>query len=246
MSGIIFMHRFFIPFSLREHLSLTQDSPIFHQISRVFRAKKWDTMIFFESWGLDEVYQIIDIDKRSIMFQRIHVLEKKLSWSTKKSWIKLFQALPNKISTLEILVQKIVEIGVEEIVLFPSERSQMRDISQQKILRINMIAQEAMEQCGGNVPLVIRSQESLESARNESRDIKHILAHPGWSRNLPESQNEVYTGLWVWPEWWWSEKEEAYFSKNDYSFWSFNDRILRLETAAIVGCGILLFWSHIS
>ena len=63
---------------------------------------------------------------------------------------------------MELLVQKIVEVGVQKLVLFPSEYSQMSELPNTKTQRITMIAQEAMEQSGGNIPLVIEEKKDLD------------------------------------------------------------------------------------
>ena len=89
----------------------------------------------------------------------------------------VFQAFPNKISTLETVVQKLVEIGVDEIVFFSSQYSQLRDISPAKKHRIAMIAQEALEQCGGNVPISISyfTEETIEQIFQKYDFMNHII-----------------------------------------------------------------------
>ncbi len=46
--------------------------------------------------------------------------------------------------------------------------------------------------------------------------------------------------LWIGPEGGWSVNEQQFFEAQKMTLWKFNNRILRLETAAIVGTGILL------
>jgi len=91
--------------------------------------------------------------------------------------LAVFQAFPNKISTLETVVQKLVEIGVDEIIFFSSQYSQLRDISPAKKNRITMIAQEALEQCGGNSPISISyaMEESIEKILQRYDYMTHIV-----------------------------------------------------------------------
>jgi RsmE family RNA methyltransferase len=42
--------------------------------------------------------------------------------------LQLFQALPNKIEKMELILQKCAEIGVTDFHFFPSERSQVSSI----------------------------------------------------------------------------------------------------------------------
>jgi len=64
--------------------------------------------------------------------------------------LTLYQALPNKFEKIELIVQKCCEIGYKKIFFFQSDRSQKIHISENKKLRIQKIAIEASEQCGGS------------------------------------------------------------------------------------------------
>ncbi|KAB2962752.1 MAG: RNA methyltransferase, partial [Thermoanaerobaculia bacterium] len=46
--------------------------------------------------------------------------------------------------------------------------------------------------------------------------------------------------LVVGPEGGWSEEEHALFERSHLSLWSLGERVLRVETAAVVACGIVL------
>lgn len=89
------------------------------------------------------MYEIVDIKKQEINLIKREIIEKQPQTARK---IILAQAYPNKLATLELLIQKIVELGIAEIILFHSERSQMNNIPENKRQRLSLIAQEAMEQ----------------------------------------------------------------------------------------------------
>ena len=55
-------------------------------------------------------------------------------------------ALPNKFDKLELIVQKLAEIGIDEIFLRSSERSLTYPITGHKLQRLHKILQEATEQ----------------------------------------------------------------------------------------------------
>lgn len=131
-------------------------------------------MVFFESSGPDIVYEIMNIEKKYISLRTTDVLPLK---NQKKIPITLFQSYPNKLSTLEYLVQKNVEIGIHQLILFPSHYSQMSSISPSKLLRISSIAQEAMEQSGQNTPLVIKEYTTKEDAFLDYPQLIHIVGH---------------------------------------------------------------------
>lgn len=90
--------------------------------------------------------------------------------------LTVFQAYPHKNEILELIVQKLVEVGVQKLVLFNSDRSQKNDISDQKRLRIAKIAQEALEQSGGNIPLEISyTQQGVVDTLHEYGEMVHIV-----------------------------------------------------------------------
>lgn len=237
MSGF-FMHRFFADFPLQESLSLRKEQPLFHQIGHVFRAKIWHEVIFFEDNGPDCVYKIIDVSAKNISFQRIEIW--KNLWGREWPHICLFQAYPHKMSALELIVQKIVEMGVHELVLFPGEYSQVQLLPASKMQRLLAIAREAMEQSGGNALLRISEKNNIAECFPIHSEMYHIIAHPGAQQALALPEKiENSLGLWVGPEGWWSPKEQDIFHDKSLPFWSFSNRILRLETASILWVGIL-------
>ena len=168
------MHRFLSHTSLTANFVLTEEHQI-HQIAHVFRAKKGDKVVFFESNGEDFIYEVVDMSKSKITFVQKGKIENTLP--KKSHTLTVFQAFPNKISTLETIVQKLVEIGVGEIILFSSQHSQLRDIPSVKKKRITLIAQEALEQCGGNVPILISyfTEETIEQIFQKYDYLNHII-----------------------------------------------------------------------
>lgn len=238
------MHRFFSTISLKEDiLSFPSWNELFHQIVHVFRSKKGQKIIFFEENWPDIVYEVEQISKKNITFKKIE-----FSYCNKdknrRPDITLFQSYPNKLSTLELLVQKIVEIGVQKLVLFPSQYSQMSCIPPHKNQRILTIAREAMEQSWDNSLLLIQELSDIKTAKAEYSDLTHIIASPDGSAVAPDYTQSLW--LWIWPEWGWSNEEMDFFREEDSTLWSFNQNILRLETAAIVGVGILTYWNLFS
>lgn len=116
----------------------------------------------------------------------------------------------------------------------------MQDISEVKKSRITAIAREALEQCGANTSLQIEySSQTLQSLLKTYSDHIHIVGHYEGTE-LPEISQKIPIALWVGPEGGWSMSEKQFFEEQKISLWKFNNRILRLETAAIVGAGVLL------
>lgn len=231
------MHRFFLSQPLTETLTITDEQTV-HQILKVFRAKKGDDFTFFSEGSEDYIYEFSQSKGKSLQFTLKEKIKKR---NAKKVHLTIFQAYPHKMDTLEMMVQKLVELGAKELVLYPADRSQISDISENKKVRLEKIAREALEQCGGNIPLSIAyAQENQGKLLKKYAEIFHIVGNPHGSKKLPATKQEKL-GFWVGPEGGWSPQEEAIFSERNVYGWCFNDQVLRLETAAIVGTGILLY-----
>jgi len=129
---------------------------------------------------------------------------------------------------------------VGKVVFWKSEFAQIQDISEAKKSRIDAISREALEQCGANMPLQIEySSQGLQKLREAYSEHTHIVGHYE-GKELPKIAKETSLALWVGPEGGWSMNEKKIFEEKKMTLWKFNNRILRLETAAIVGAGILL------
>lgn len=234
------MHRFFSPHPLTTEIRIPQGDQ-FHQIFHVFRSKPGESIIFFESGGDDVIYEIVEVNKKEAFLKKKKVIEKP---RIQEPQMELFQAYPNKISTMEIVVQKMVELGVSKITFFPSQHSQVKDIPDIKKSRLSHIATEALEQSGGNTLLdIVYESNTIESMLHNNANLSHVVGSIG-GNGL-----EIWdtSGLWFWvgPEGWWSQTEKDIFIKNRCILWSFNTHILRLETASIVGVGILNYLSQV-
>ena len=55
-------------------------------------------------------------------------------------------AMPNKREKSELIVQKLTEIGIQNIYFWPSERSVIRQWNEKKAERLDKISHEALEQ----------------------------------------------------------------------------------------------------
>lgn len=233
------MQRFYSSFSLQSHF-LLRDQKMIHQMCHVLRVKKGDDLIFFETGGEDKIYKISEIHSREIIFEYVSSIAKN---NKKNDSLKLFQALPKKAETLELVIQKMVELWVSEVTLFPSDFSQIRDITENKRERLHIIAREAMEQSWSNMPLTIVYENIFPLWMIYWDEYNHIVAHPNNSQKLNVIEWKKYA-LWIGPEGGWSPREVEIFRQKKCAFWSFHDHILRLETASIVGMGILYYELH--
>ena len=137
---------------------------------------------------------------------------------------------------MAFVIQKATELGVAEIVPLITCRSLPRP-SPSKVARWNTIAKEALKQCGGTVLPRISPPQPLRAVKG-----------PGWvlweaerERKLPRRESSTSEALVVGPEGGW-EKEEIEFLKDQGLIpVTLGPRVLRAETAALVGTALLMW-----
>lgn len=153
--------------------------------------------------------------------------------------LHLFQALPHKLEKLEYIIEKWVEIGYRSFTFFPSERSQKLVLSDNKKARLEKIAQEALEQCGGNIiPQIEFYEENIIFSTSVPWVIRHIFCHTSWAHTQKlsdislDSENQVW--VYIGPEGGFSENEVEMMRDKWYTWVYFWSRILRCETVSSV------------
>lgn len=231
------MHRFFVSFSLDDIVDII-DPRLLHQLMRVLRSQEWDDIVLFDGDGSEHIYSIMEILKKSIRLKRV---SQRFPQRNIQKSIALYQAIPNKYEKIEYILQKGIEVGIWEFVFFRSDRSQKLLITKAKMQRFSLIAQEALEQCGGTVMPTIHF---VSGDQIEETPIKYdtiIALHTiGTTSTLHIYKDAKNIALFVWPEWGWSETEVQKIHKNWWITARFWDRILRTETAGIaVAFGLL-------
>lgn len=226
------------------------DQRVVLQVSRVLRAKLWYICSVQMTSGETTYRRRVCMDE----IEKTHIAGKIEQEESKN--IALHTAfvvpLPNKREKLELVLQKLTEIGIDEIILRPAERSQlkMQVISSAKLERRHAIMLEAAEQSRRRSVPSLRTISSLQDMsasyiltvfdipQQESEDIPEWEHQPA-ALDMSSRDNMLYCGL-VWPEWWLSDKDYASLTI-PYTLKSLGTTVLRMETAAIIWA-----WSIVS
>ena len=224
-------------FSIADDTVSITDPRIHHQCLHVLRMKAWETF-FLQSidWSMRHKVKITNIDKKTFTTQTIEKEESKIQ--NLQSIISLI-ALPNRRDKAELIVQKLTEIGVSQIIFAPSDRSIIRTANDKKLERLHTIALEACEQSHGRHIPEINIASSLTDYCDSHPDHHYILC------DIPDSKewkvqdteftihNSPFTIL-IGPEWWRSDREQEFFNTKKYhALWLWST-VLRMETAAII------------
>ena len=230
------MQRIYLPNThFWETLSISEKE-LYHQITRVLRARVGQKYTFFDGVSREDcIYEISEIDAQKVVF---FLLEKIQKPAEDFPEMHLYQALANKLEKLEYIVQKSCEIGYLGIHFFQSERSQILQLSENKKDRLRKIAIEAIEQCGGNIipKIEFLEQFSVNEDLCSKEDEKIFFCHTQ-SDNSQNLKNINFSGMkkvsiLVGPEWGFSPQEAEKFRWKSFVQVYFGSRIFRTETVA--------------
>ena len=159
---------------------------------------------------------------------------------------------------MDIILQKLTEAGVDEIVLVNTKRSVVNikgDKADKKFDRWERIIYEAAKQCKrGLIPKlrgILSFKEALEDMgkndinicpyeEEKSLGIKEAL-QTGQVKKILENKDEVRVGIFIGPEGGFAEEENEMVKAAGIASVTMGPRIFRTETASIVATAITLY-----
>lgn len=250
------MDRFFVE---PEHLNLDDrtlyiDGEDVKHISKVLRYGQGDEIEVCDSNGHEYICRIESVDKTRIDLSIVDEVD-----INRESRIRvsLYQGVP-KSTKMDIILQKLTEAGVDEIVLVNTKRSVVNikgDKADKKFDRWERIIYEAAKQCKrGLIPKlrgILSFKEALEDmGKNDinicpyevekSLGIKEAL-QTGQVKKILENKDEVRVGIFIGPEGGFAEEENEMVKAAGIASVTMGPRIFRTETASIVATAITLY-----
>jgi RNA methyltransferase, rsmE family len=250
------MDRFFVE---PEHLNLDDktlyiDGEDVKHISKVLRYGQGDEIEVCDSNGHEYICRIESIDRTRIDLSIVDEVD-----INRESRIRvsLYQGVP-KSTKMDIILQKLTEAGVDEIVLVNTKRSVVNikgDKADKKFDRWERIIYEAAKQCKrGLIPKlrgILSFKEALEDmGKNDinicpyevekSLGIKEAL-QTGQVKKILENKDEVRVGIFIGPEGGFAEEENEMVKAAGIASVTMGPRIFRTETASIVATAITLY-----
>ena len=150
---------------------------------------------------------------------------------------------------MDLILQKLTELGVSKIIPVNMERSIVKLDSkreEKKLIRWQSICKEASEQSKrSNVPIV-REVVSLKELIKIEADLKLVASTKEKDKMfdyyLQNINNYAKIIMVVGPEGGINDREEEFLCNNNYNRVSFGDLIFRVETAAIYAASIFNFY----
>ncbi len=238
------MHRFYFKEVDKDSEFIEFSKNISHQIVNVLRMKSGDSIEVFNGKGLSVVAQI-DVEEKNI---KAKVISKKNVFENGLK-IDVYQSII-KNSKLELIIEKLTELGISSFTPLITERSQKKDIislSENKINRIRKICVESAEQSGKFFIPEIRNQEKFTDMFNDRKLNNPIIFYENYDES--EALNDVNLDLYknstlsvfIGPVGGFSVNEIKLSRDSGANIVNIGETILKSDTAAIVSCALLRY-----
>ena len=238
------LKRFFI-----HNLDLEEDNTYelgkddYNYMVNVMRLKKSNNILINNNTEYDFLCEITEVNKNKIQIKVLEQTKNKKEASVK---VTVCQALV-KNDKLELITQKITELGATKLIPFSSQFTVVKEHTQ-KTERLNKIAEQASSQCGRSKTLEISSIEKLKELPNLLKNYDLVLlAYEKSEDSLKNAFDSVKTAkdiaIIIGSEGGFSEEEVTNLKQSlpNLKVVSLGSRILRAETASIVLTSIVMY-----
>jgi len=233
MSGF---KRFFIEGEIDGKITL--DGEEFSHAVNVLRIKIGESIIILNNSDFEYRAEVIEITKKYLTAK---IIDKTFCGNESKNKILLICGYLKGDKT-EFVVQKAVELGVNEIVVFESEFCSAY-LSDNKVERLNKVSKEAAKQCGrSKYPKVTAKNKFTDALETgESYTNKLFACEFADSSDIDLKSVKGDCAIVIGSEGGFSEKEFETALQCGYNGITLGKRILRADTASIAMCSILAF-----
>jgi 16S rRNA (uracil1498-N3)-methyltransferase len=246
------LHRFYTTQELAPGKQIAIDSAEFaNQVRRVFRLKTGDPMILFNGTGFEYLVKLANYDYSSkIEANNRIVVDVDPAAPTRSrfmpaSKIYLYAAVVKK-DNFEWIVEKATELGVTDIIPVVAERSEKKNLNEERLKKIVI---EASEQSGrgdiAQIHRIMSLDEAIRDAKEKGKKEKgkiiafHTEGEMFHKENVMGSKDSI--ACFIGPEGGWSEREVEMFHENNIKVVTLGTQVLRSETAVIAALSQLVF-----
>lgn len=222
------MQLFIVNFEIESNHIYISDTRLSHQLKNVLRAKQGYRFFLQDPENSSTKFRYLveflwigqNIDTK--------IIEKiEINCVVSESWMII--PILNKFDKVELIVQKLSEIWINRIIIYHANRSQIMQLSENKLTRLNLISLEAVEQSKWTILPEIVFEKDFEFVLEK---YKPIVFHQDWEKNF--TKNSI-TNYWlIWPEGGFDEFELKIINQKSLSKINISQNIFRAETAAIV------------
>lgn len=202
----------------------------------VLRCKMGEQILCYGEDGYNYLCEVTEIAKKQAVAR---VIEKTENTKNPKLNITMFQALV-KGEKLDLIVQKLTELGVKELYTFSSEFA-IAKANDNKLDRLNKISKEACKQCGRSIPLILHESIAFNKMIEllSNYDIILFANEKNTDRTLSFIKDKKNIAIIVGSEGGFSDGEISAIETAGATSFGLGDRILRAETACIALASIV-------
>lgn len=217
-------------------------------ITKSLRHKTGDKIKVTDGRGFEYTVSIEESRKDKL---RCSIIEKHAGTCASRCKLTLFQTVPKQ-GRMDLIIEKATELGVHKIVPIITKYSICVPKNEEnKSAHWNRIAINAMKQSMGTMLPIIDNVTNFSDAVKIARnfefsliahcgvEVKHIKEALG-GIGMPDIGHSTKIALFIGPEGGFSDEEIGLAIQNKIIPVSFGTKRLRSETAAIVGCALLL------
>lgn len=248
------MHRFYLPTVSSESTDFPLSRRDAKKILRVLKLNPGEEILLWDEEGREFVAQITKAEGMSVY---VRVLEEHTKEVESPLRLVLVQGIP-KGGKFEFIIQKATELGVCSIYPAITERTVVKlppERRNNRLRRWQTVAQEAARQCGRvQIPEVKPVASFAEILNDIEADAHRIILWEGetegnslkeyLSKHTETQQTPVY--LFIGPEGGLSVQEVELAQSYGCVALTLGPRILRTETAGLVGLSLILYeWSDL-
>ena len=210
--------------------SLSLDHNESKHCMRVLRKNINDFIFITDGKGGFYKCKIEGFEKKIV---KLKIIEKKIK--KKKKYIQLAIAFPKNRNRIEWMLEKITELGVNEIFPIICDNSERKKINFDRCEKI--LISSMKQSLGTFLPKIHNIQTFNKFVQSNNCTIKYIAhCNENYKRKIIHEENEKNICVMIGPEGDFSKKEINIAEKMNFKALKLSENRLRTETAAIVAC----------
>lgn len=241
------MYHFFVPAENISAEEIVIGGGDFNHIKNVLRMKPGEKIVVNDGNGASYCCRIREFVGESVVAE----IEKGQLESTELPVrVVLFQGLP-KSDKMELIIQKAVELGANEVVPVEMTRCVVKldeKKKKSKLTRWQAIAEGAAKQSGRTVVTEVKNIMSFDKALEYAQGLDMLLVPYECAESVAKFQEKLSSlksgmsvGIFIGPEGGYEEFEIEKAKEHGGEIVSLGKRILRTETAAVAALAICMF-----
>lgn len=223
-----------------DNLRIEKDE--FYHLKKVLRKKEGDKIIVLNGQGVEITGTIKKIHKDFAEFNIDKILKKDKPAFRLNINIAFLTS-----DKLNIIIQKLTEIGVSNINIFPTVRSKLNKINSisKKGEKFRKVAISAIKQSGNLFLPEITIIDKFDKILNQNHNYKIILSQSAEyliKSNMFKCEKGFSISLTIGAEGGFTSEETDMFEKHGFINAKINENTLRAETAAIGGALLIKYF----